>query len=79
LLSLSFHEGDEIGIYWYENGDLIFTKNRQMEAVAHQPDFNKVLLDCFIDPHISIVSGLPDTLEKYLPDVLTPTEIARKK
>jgi hypothetical protein len=72
-------EGDEIGIYWYENGDVIFTKNHQMEAVAHQPAFSRVLLDCFIDRNLSIVSGLTDTLEKYLPDVLTPTEIARNK
>jgi hypothetical protein len=71
-LLVSLLVGDDVCIYWYENGDLIFTKNHSIHGIINQPELNKILLDAFVHPDFTVADELADTIDKHLPNIMTP-------
>ncbi len=58
--------GDDVSIYFYDNGDLIFTKNEAIKAVIHFPEINQHILNGFIHPQYSAVDQLSDCIEENI-------------
>lgn len=55
--------GDEIAFYWFDNGDLMLTKDNDIRAIVHIPEVNKPLLEAFVRKDRTISPNLADCVE----------------
>lgn len=55
--------GDEVGLFWYDNGDLLLTKNHNIQGVLHLPEINRPLLAAFLDSQDGFAKDLAECVE----------------
>lgn len=59
--------GEEISFYWFDDGDLMITKNGDVRGRILVEDVNKSLLSAIVEKNKSISQDLHESLKKNIP------------